>query len=79
MRLLAHLLYDTAFSLKSPGSKNSKLLEQKIPATYLALEEVVAQLSNEMRLQGNDPVLDQVQYETLVSAELRAKHGIQFR
>ena len=43
LRLLAHLMYDTAFSLKSPGSK-TKLLEQKIPATYLALEEVVGQV-----------------------------------
>ena len=40
LRLLASLMYDTAFSLRSPGSK-TKLLEQKIPATYLALEEVI--------------------------------------
>ena len=40
LRLLAGLMYDTAFSLRSPGSK-TKLLEQKIPATYLALEEVI--------------------------------------
>ena len=59
MRLLAHLLYDTAFSLRLPGSK-TKLLEQKIPATYLALEDVVGGIAAELRSGGNDPVLNQV-------------------
>ena len=45
LRLLAGLMYDTAFSLRSPGSK-TKLLEQKIPATYLALEEVIGKVKN---------------------------------
>ena len=47
------------FSLRLPGSK-TKLLEQKIPATYLALEDVVGVIAAELRAAGNDPVLNQV-------------------
>lgn len=36
---LAQLVYSTAVELRTPGSKE-RLLEQKIPASYLALEEV---------------------------------------
>ena len=77
VRLLANLLYDTAFSLRSPGSM-TKLLEQKVPATYLALEEVISNLSLEIRGQGNDPVLRQEQYESMVSNELQSKN-LKFR
>ena len=79
MRLLAHLLYDTAFSLRLPGSK-TKLLEQKIPATYLALEDVVGGIAAELRTGGNDPVLNQEQFELAVNHELAAKYnGMQLR
>ncbi len=78
VRLLACMLYDTAFSIRAPGS-SSKLLEQKVPATYLALEEVVSHLSTELRLQSSDPVLRQDQYEAAVSKELSTKHSLQFR
>lgn len=103
MRMLAHLLYDTAFSLRTPGS-STRLLEQKIPATYLALEEVIATITADLKakvryipipfkranfaniaiyllyLQERDPVLSQIQYETLVSHELAAKfNGMKFR
>ena len=66
IRMLANLLYDTAFSLRSPGS-STKLLEQKVPATYLALEDVISNLALELRGQGHDPVVRQDQYETMVS------------
>ena len=68
IRMLANLLYDTAFSLRSPGS-STKLLEQKVPATYLALEDVISNLALELRGQGHDPVVRQDQYETMVSTE----------
>ena len=69
LRLLAHLLYDTAFSLRSPGSK-ARLLEQKIPASYLALEDLVGALAADLKSKGRDPVLNQEQYEETVSVEL---------
>ena len=78
IRLLANLLYDTAFSLKSPGSM-TRLLEQKVPALYLALEDVISHMASDLRGQGHDPVLRQEQYETMVKAELTNKHGLKFR
>ena len=75
IRLLAHFLYDTAFTLRSSGgggagpgagggggAGKAKLLEQKIPATYLALEDLVGVLSAELRGQGHDPVLNRDQF-----------------
>ena len=40
---------------------------------------VLSQVSAEMRGQGADPVLDRAHYQSLVTAELKNKHGIQFR
>ena len=77
VRLLANLLYDTAFSLRSPGS-TTRLLEQKVPATYLALEEVISSLSGDLRGQGHDPVLRQEQYEAMIINELQSKN-LKFR
>ena len=118
MKLLANLLYDTAFGLKTPGKiylfiiftnltfsyvtayvvvnfvltlsflllfnwlnagSSTKLLEQKIPATYLALEDLTGQLATELRVQGNDPVLNHEQYESAVNRELMSKFGLRFR
>jgi hypothetical protein len=36
---LCQLIYSTAVELRTPGGKD-RLLEQKIPASYMALEEV---------------------------------------
>ncbi|KAJ8942684.1 hypothetical protein NQ314_010008 [Rhamnusium bicolor] len=48
VKLLCNLIYDTVFSLRPPGSKEL-LLEQKVPATYLALEDVVNYVATERR------------------------------
>ena len=90
LRLLAHLLYDTAFSLKSPGGSSAagggggggnktRMLEQKIPATYLALEDLVGVLSAELRAQGHDPVLNRDQFSETVNAEMEKRFGLRFR
>ncbi|KAF2362731.1 Ankyrin repeat [Trinorchestia longiramus] len=78
VKLLCNLIYDTVFSLKSPGSKE-RLLEQRIPATYLALEDVVAHLALERRLSGRDPVLTSERYQAMVSAELTSRGLKPFR
>ena len=57
-------IYPFLSSLRLPGSK-TKLLEQKIPATYLALEDVVGGIASELRSGGNDPVLNQVKIDHL--------------
>ncbi|KAJ8679026.1 hypothetical protein QAD02_014813 [Eretmocerus hayati] len=77
IKMLCNLIYDVVFSLRSPGSKEL-LLEQKVPSSYLALEDVVVQLAHERRLCGADPVLRADQYYSAVSIELQ-KMGKSFR
>ena len=75
---LANLIYDTAFSLKSQGSKH-RLLEQKIPATYLYLEEIIGDLCVEMRHSSQDPVLGQAEYEKRITQHMKTKYNSSFR
>ncbi|KAL3204615.1 hypothetical protein MRX96_011605 [Rhipicephalus microplus] len=78
IRHLCQLIYDVAFDMRCPGSKE-RLLEQRIPATYLALEDVVGSLALERRLQGKEPVLHAEQYRMLVMHELQQKFDCCFR
>ncbi|XP_043263337.1 leucine-rich repeat serine/threonine-protein kinase 1 [Colletes gigas] len=73
IKMLCNLIYDVVFSLRSPGSKEL-LLEQKVPSSYLALEDVVMQLAHERKLSGGDPVLKADQYYTAVNNELQKLH-----
>ncbi|XP_071748491.1 leucine-rich repeat serine/threonine-protein kinase 1 isoform X2 [Lepeophtheirus salmonis] len=78
IKLLANLIYDVSFNLKSPGS-NVRLLEQKIPATFLALEEIVNYLASDLKNRGLDPVLSQEKFEESVKLELSSKYKLSFR
>ncbi|XP_037075473.1 leucine-rich repeat serine/threonine-protein kinase 1-like [Pollicipes pollicipes] len=78
IRLLCNLIYDTVYSLKSPGSKE-RLLDQRIPATYLALEDVISYLATERHFQGRDPVLRGEQYRALVIREMASRFDLRFR
>nr|CAD7202602.1 unnamed protein product [Timema douglasi] len=78
IKLLCNLVYDTVFSLRPPGSKEL-LLEQRVPATYLALEDVVTHISSERRHTGVDPVLNAEQYKAVVSAEMQYRFSRGFR
>ncbi|XP_043282367.1 leucine-rich repeat serine/threonine-protein kinase 1 isoform X2 [Venturia canescens] len=73
MKMLCNLIYDVVFSLRSPGSKEL-LLEQRVPASYLALEDVVVQLAQDRKLTGCDPVLKADQYYAAVNNELAKLH-----
>ncbi|XP_065214793.1 leucine-rich repeat serine/threonine-protein kinase 1 isoform X2 [Planococcus citri] len=78
IKLLCNLIYDTVFSLRLPGSKEL-LLEQKVPASYLALEDVVSHVAAERRQRGHDPVLNVQEYKTVVSNEMMTKFQRSFR
>ncbi|KAG8224988.1 hypothetical protein J437_LFUL005999, partial [Ladona fulva] len=78
IKLLCNLIYDTVFSLRPPGSKEL-LLEQRVPASYLALEEVVGHIAWERRMAGGDPVLTAEQYRAAVTKEMLARHHRTFR
>lgn len=66
------------FYVSSAGSKEL-LLEQKVPASYLALEDVIAHIAADRRNKGSDPVLSAQEYKTSVSNEMQAKHQYTFR
>lgn len=67
IKILCNLIYDTVFSLRSPGSK-TLLLQQCVPASYLALEDVINQIVAERRQVKQDPVLTTEQYRNLVAS-----------
>ena len=45
------------------GSKGAKLIEQKVPATYVQLQDVIACMSEERKQEGKDPVLHTEEYK----------------
>lgn len=55
------------------------LLEQKVPASYLVLEDVVSHVAAERRQKGVDPVLSAQDYKTVVSNEMLNKFQRSFR
>jgi len=60
------------------GSKEL-LLEQRVPATYLALEDIVSHIGSERRQAGMDPVLNLDQFRTAVNAEMLSRYQKSFR
>lgn len=50
-----------------------------MPATYLALEDVVTQLASERRTRGVDPVLNGDQYRNIVTSEMQFRFRKSFR
>ncbi|XP_054091980.1 leucine-rich repeat serine/threonine-protein kinase 1 isoform X2 [Zeugodacus cucurbitae] len=78
VRLLANIIYDTAFMLRSPGSKEPLLL-QKVPATYIALEDIVSVIATNLRSAGVDPVLDAEEYRKCITEEMRLHNYKSFR
>ena len=75
--LLIYVKFSLHFYFVS-GSKEL-LLEQKVPASYLALEDVVGHVAAERRQKGNDPVLNAQEYKTVVSNEMMTKFQRAFR
>lgn len=55
------------------------LLEQRVPASYLALEDVVTHLAAERRANGTDPVLNADQYKTVIETEMQFRYHKSFR
>ncbi|XP_053678911.1 leucine-rich repeat serine/threonine-protein kinase 1 [Anopheles nili] len=72
IKLLAGLIYDTAFSLRPPGCKEP-LLYQRVPASYLALEDVIANIAAGLRQRNADPVLDADRYRQTVTHEMQLR------
>lgn len=75
---LCNKIYDIVFSLKCPGS-HERLLEQKIPATYLYLEEIVSWIVNQRQQGKKEPVLSYEEYRKIASHQLKLKYNKTFR
>lgn len=78
IRELGALIYDTAFSLRSPGSKEI-LLHQKVPASYLTLEDVVEDISLYLKHIGSDPVLSHENFLQMVHQGMHSQNLRPFR
>lgn len=55
------------------------MLEQRIPATYLALEDVVGILAADQKNAGHDPVLTAEQYRTNALQIMQSRFRMSFR
>ena len=58
IKQLAYLIYDVASQMKAPGSsKEQNLFEQKIPVTYLLLEDCIYRILKKLRSESRNPIL----------------------
>ena len=48
--------------MKAPGTKDQLLMEQKIPVTYLALEESLGYILKKLKNKARNPVLNTSNY-----------------
>lgn len=55
------------------------MLEQRIPATYLALEDVIGLLATEQKNCGRDPVLSSEQYRVNATHIMNSRFRMSFR
>lgn len=78
IRLLANLIYETACEMRSPGGKD-KLLDQKVPATYLALEELVTSMAMERKSENLEPILHSDQFRQEVAHLMKERYDLTFR
>jgi len=78
IRHLCNQIYDVVFSLRCPGS-TERLLEQKIPATYLYLEEIISSVVHDRHQKKCEPVLSYFEYRRVASEQLKLKYNKQFR
>jgi serine/threonine protein kinase/GTPase SAR1 family protein len=62
IKALARLIYDVSAQMRSPGMKDQLLLEQKIPVTYIALEECIYYILRRLKSQSRNPILNTVNY-----------------
>jgi len=61
------------------GNAGVKLLEQKIPLSYIRLQDVIATLADERRREHKDPVLYGNQYKHLVIEKMEEVYQSSFQ
>ncbi|XP_003373529.1 putative kinase domain protein [Trichinella spiralis] len=78
IRTLCELIYHTAYELRTPGSKE-RLIEQRIPSSYVALEEIVTKLAAERKQAGREPVINAETFRNSVQELMLKQTGRSFR
>uniref|UniRef100_A0A915PJA2 non-specific serine/threonine protein kinase n=1 Tax=Setaria digitata TaxID=48799 RepID=A0A915PJA2_9BILA len=78
IRVLCNLLYRTAYDIRTVNCKE-RLLDQKIPASYLALEKIVVELGDERRSIGIEPVMRSSDFRNIVQERMLKNYGRAFR
>uniref|UniRef100_A0A0R3QZH9 non-specific serine/threonine protein kinase n=1 Tax=Brugia timori TaxID=42155 RepID=A0A0R3QZH9_9BILA len=78
IRALCNLLYHTAYDIRTANSKE-RLLDQKIPASYMALEKIVVELADERRSKGIEPVMRNSDFRATVQERMLKNYGRAFR
>ena len=61
------------------GNAGVKLLEQKVPLSYIRLQDVIAKLADERRKEDKDPVLYGNQYKHLVIEKMEQLYQSSFQ
>lgn len=56
-----------------------RLLEQRIPATYLALEDIVSMMAVDQKNKGQDPVMSSEEYFNNVTSIMQSRFRMSFR
>uniref|UniRef100_A0A7E4VDA0 Non-specific serine/threonine protein kinase n=1 Tax=Panagrellus redivivus TaxID=6233 RepID=A0A7E4VDA0_PANRE len=78
VRSLCNVVYQAAAELRTFGRK-AKLLMQKVPSIYLALEKVAVAITDDLRSRGAEPVFRFVDFYALASATIAEEYGRPFR
>nr|CDP90956.1 Bm6044, isoform b [Brugia malayi] len=78
IRALCNLLYHTAYDIRTANSKE-RLLDQKIPASYMALEKIVVELADERRSKGIEPVMRNSDFRATIQERMLKNYGRAFR
>ncbi|XP_052829384.1 leucine-rich repeat serine/threonine-protein kinase 1 [Octopus bimaculoides] len=79
VKKLLQRIYDLAFELRYPKSKQTILLKQKIPKKYLYLQEIVQEIAENKKANGEDPVLTRELYKIQVMNKMMERIGTSFR
>lgn len=78
IRPFCSLLYHTACEVRTFGRKQ-KLLAKTVPASYVAFEKVVVNLTDELRAKQAEPVLKLNDFWALTNNRMAEEYGRPFR
>ncbi|ELU16154.1 hypothetical protein CAPTEDRAFT_163864, partial [Capitella teleta] len=75
---LVNLIWRTVSEEPVPGNAY-KLLDQKVPASYVHLQDVILHLAQQRKQEAKDPVLHAEQYKPMVIQKMEELCGCSFR